>query len=581
MSMIEMIRRIFELAGQRKGRLCSAIFFNIVQNCCTGCIYLIVLFAMVKLFEENFTMDTLIQCSLAMIALLILRYVLEYVSTSIQSSLGYEIMRDVRVRESRRLAELPLGVFQAETAGSLSSVFTNDMAFVEMRCMATAANFISGMTSVFFLSLVMVAMDLRLAFIAMVGFVPAWFVYHATVRAFRDAGVKRQSMERSFIGSILEYVSGMETIRSYNMSEHVFAEINSSLEKYRDAAAAYELKALPPMTLYQLFVRIGMGLIFFCGLIFYLNDMISLPVFLFFAVISGTYYQPVEALLGEFGILNIMTLSLDHIEGLHEHPVMPDHGVIKPKKFTPAMKDVEFSYATGSRPAVDGVSMNFMPGTLNAVVGHSGSGKTTLLMLLARFWDVQKGNVVMDDVDVRDIPSETLMSSISMVFQDVYLFSGSIGDNIRMGRPDASSVEVVNAAIAAGCHDFIMKLPQGYATRTGEGGCTFSGGERQRIAIARAILKNAPVVLLDEAFSSVDPEHAWAIQQGLSSLTRNKTVVMIAHTLNHIRHAGQILVMEKGKIVESGRHEELLAHNGIYRRLWDRECAVKSWRLES
>ena len=194
---------------------------------------------------------------------------------------------------------------------------TNDMAFVEMRCMAAAANFIAGMTSVIFLSLVMLIMDVRLAFIAMAGFVPAWFVYNATKRAFHAAGVKRQSMERDLIGAILEYVSGMETIRSYRMSGHVFGRINDRLADYRDAAAAYELKALPPMMLYQLFVRMGMGLIFLCGLVFYLNDMVSLPVFLFFAVISGTYYQPVEALLGEFGLLNIMTLSLDHIDALH------------------------------------------------------------------------------------------------------------------------------------------------------------------------------------------------------------------------------------------------------------------------
>ena len=568
--MIEMIRRIFELAGPQRGRLLAAALLNIVQNCCTGGICLTVLFAMVRLLEGRFVTETLIHCTLGMAALLVVRYVLEYVSTSMQSSLGYEIMRDVRIRESRRLAELPLGVFQAEEAGALSSVFTNDMAFVEMRCMAAAANFIAGMTSVIFLSLVMLIMDVRLAFIAMAGFVPAWFVYNATKRAFHAAGVKRQSMERDLIGAILEYVSGMETIRSYRMSGHVFGRINDRLADYRDAAAAYELKALPPMMLYQLFVRMGMGLIFLCGLVFYLNDMVSLPVFLFFAVISGTYYQPVEALLGEFGLLNIMTLSLDHIDALHDRSVMPDNGAVRPRHAVPRAEHVEFCHA----------SADFLPGTLNAVVGRSGSGKTTLLMLLARFWDVKKGRVCLGEADVRDVPFSHLMSSVTMVFQDVYLFSGSVADNIRMGRAEATSEDVVRAARAAGCHDFIVNLPQGYATPVGEGGCNLSGGERQRIAIARAILKDAPVLLLDEAFSSVDPEHAWAIQQGLSALTRKRTVIMIAHTLNHIRHAERILVMDRGRIVERGRHDELLALNGMYRRMWERECSVKSWKLE-
>ena len=578
--MIEMIRRIFELAGPQRGRLLAAALLNIVQNCCTGGICLTVLFAMVRLLEGRFVTETLIHCTLGMAALLVVRYVLEYVSTSMQSSLGYEIMRDVRIRESRRLAELPLGVFQAEEAGALSSVFTNDMAFVEMRCMAAAANFIAGMTSVIFLSLVMLIMDVRLAFIAMAGFVPAWFVYNATKRAFHAAGVKRQSMERDLIGAILEYVSGMETIRSYRMSGHVFGRINDRLADYRDAAAAYELKALPPMMLYQLFVRMGMGLIFLCGLVFYLNDMVSLPVFLFFAVISGTYYQPVEALLGEFGLLNIMTLSLDHIDALHDRSVMPDNGAVRPRHAVPRAEHVEFCHASAETPALNDVSADFFPGTLNAVVGRSGSGKTTLLMLLARFWDVKKGRVCLGEADVRDVPFSHLMSSVTMVFQDVYLFSGSVADNIRMGRAEATSEDVVRAARAAGCHDFIVNLPQGYATPVGEGGCNLSGGERQRIAIARAILKDAPVLLLDEAFSSVDPEHAWAIQQGLSALTRKRTVIMIAHTLNHIRHAERILVMDRGRIVERGRHDELLALNGMYRRLWERECSVKSWKLE-
>lgn len=577
--MIEMIRRIFVLAGDRRKTLLTAVVLNILQNCCTGGMYLFVMAAIVSLVDGTFGMDTLLQCSLCMAGLLVLRYALEYQVTRLQAAAGYEIMRDVRIRESGRLVKLPLGAFQAERLGGLTSIFTNDMSFVEMRCMATAANFIAGMTSVACLSIIMLFMDFRLAIIAMVGFVPAWFVYNSTKRAFKTAGEKRQEMEQGLIGAVLEYVSGMETIRSYRMGEHVFKEISGHLERYRDAAAAYELKAMRPMVLYQLFIRIGMGLIFLCGLIFYLNGLISLSVFLFFAIISGTYYQPVEALLGEFGILNIISLSLDHIESLHSLPVMADEGRSKPGEGGPGMELAAFAYKDGQAPAVDGVTAEFRPGTLTAVVGHSGSGKTTLLMLLARFWDVQGGAVSLGGIDVRDIPQKDLMAAFSVVFQDVYLFAGTIRENIRMGRPDASPEAIIEAAKAAGCHDFIMALPEGYDTLVGEGGCTLSGGERQRVSIARAILKDASVVLLDEAFSSVDPENAWAIQQGLSVLTRRKTVIMVAHTLNHIRHADQILVMDAGKPVERGTHDALLAKGGLYRQLWERESAVKSWKL--
>ncbi len=577
--MIEMIRRIFALAGDRRKTLLAAVTLNILQNCCTGGMYLFVMMAIVSLVDGAFGTGVLLQCGLCMAGLLALRYALEYQVTRLQSAAGYEIMRDVRIRESRRLAKLPLGVFQAERLGGLTSIFTNDMSFVEMRCMAAAANFIAGMTSVACLSLIMLFMDFRLAIVAMIGFVPAWFVYDSTKRAFRTAGEKRQEMERGFIGAILEYVSGMETIRSYRMGEHVFKEISGHLERYRDAAAAYELKAMRPMMLYQLFIRIGMGLVFLCGLIFYLNDMITLPVFLFFAIISGTYYQPVEALLGEFGILNIISLSLDHIESLHALPVMADEGRVKPGEGGPGMERAAFAYQPGHAPAIDGVTAAFRPGTLTAVVGHSGSGKTTLLMLLARFWDVLGGSASLGGIDVRDIPQRDLMAAFSFVFQDVYLFAGTIGENIRMGRPDASPEAIAEAAKAAGCHEFVTALPEGYDTLVGEGGRTLSGGERQRVSIARAILKDAPVVLLDEAFSSVDPENAWAIQRGLSALTRRKTVIMVAHTLNHIRHADQILVMDAGRLVERGTHDELLANGGLYGRLWERESSVKSWKL--
>ena len=578
--MIEMIRRIFVLAGDRRKTLLTAVVLNILQNCCTGGMYLFVMAAIVSLVDGTFGMGTLLQCSLCMAGLLVLRYALEYQVTRLQAAAGYEIMRDVRIRESGRLVKLPLGAFQAERLGGLTSIFTNDMSFVEMRCMATAANFIAGMTSVACLSIIMLFMDFRLAIIAMVGFVPAWFVYNSTKRAFKTAGEKRQEMEQGLIGAVLEYVSGMETIRSYRMGEHVFKEISGHLERYRDAAAAYELKAMRPMVLYQLFIRIGMGLIFLCGLIFYLNGLISLPVFLFFAIISGTYYQPVEALLGEFGILNIISLSLDHIKSLHSLPVMADEGRSKPGEGGPGMELATFAYKDGQAPAVDGVTAEFRPGTLTAVVGHSGSGKTTLLMLLARFWDVQGGAVSLGGIDVRDIPQKDLMAAFSVVFQDVYLFAGTIRENIRMGS-SASLEEVRAAAKEAQIDDFIMSLPDGYDTVLGEGGGSLSGGEKQRISIARAMLKDAPIVILDEATASVDPENEAELQAAISSLTKGKTLILIAHRLKTVRDADQILVLNGGHIVQRGTHEELIAQPGLYADFVHVRAQANSWKLEA
>ncbi|MDO4719416.1 MAG: ABC transporter ATP-binding protein [Peptostreptococcaceae bacterium] len=577
--MYKRIRRILQIAGQKKSALMAAVWFNILKAFCAGGTYITLLFALTDLISGSFESRKLLFYSGIFAALLVLKYVFEYVVNSLQSSAGYEMICDLRMKETRRLTTFPLGDFQREGAGKLTSVFTNDMSFVEMYCISTVSGFVAGLTVWICTSVVMLIADFRLALCAMAGFIPAFLVYRDSRKKFARYGKRRQSESQNCIGSMLQYLAGMETIRSYQMTERIFHEMDEGLRGYKEASADYELKVQVPMMWFQLFVRLGMALIFVCGLLFYFAGMTPLSIFLFFAVISSSYYQPAESLLLDFGTLNLIDISLDHIQELHDKKPLSDRGNKRASSHELRAEQVSFAYEGKAEDAVQDVSAIIPEHAFTALVGPSGSGKTTLLLLLARFWDLRKGSVKLGETDVKNIPYKELLKHFSFVFQEVYLFSGTVMDNIRMGRPDASREDIVAAAKAACCHDFITEMPEGYDTWIGSGGSTLSGGEKQRISIARAILKDAPIILMDEALSGIDPENALEIQRGLDRLTKGKTVVMIAHTLSHIRFADQILVMEDGKIAEAGTHDDLLTKEGLYMELWEKEHGMKRWKL--
>lgn len=577
--MIDRIKRILRIAGRKKSALIAAVVFDVLKALCIGGSYVVLLLAMTALISGSFGRRELLIDGGILGALLVLRYAFEYAVNSLQASAGYEMICDLRVKETKRLTKLPLGDFQNEGAGKLTAIFTNDMSYVEMYCISTLSGFIAGLTVVICTSAVMLIADWWLALCAMAGFVPAYFVYRAGRRKLIRDGGKRQAKSQNCIGRMLEYLSGMETIRAYRMTDRVFKEMDQGLRDYKDASAAYELGALPPMMWFQLFVRLGMALIFVCGLLFYFAGLTSLPVFLFFAIISASYYQPVEALLLDFGILNLMDISLDHIRELHDQAPLPEGENEVTESCELTAEAVAFAYDGSEAYALKDIHAVIPERAFTALVGPSGSGKTTLLLLLARFWDVAAGAVKIGGADVRDVFYAGLLKKLSVVFQDVYLFSGTIAENIRMGKPDATREEVVAAAKAACCRDFIAALPAGYDTLVGSGGSTLSGGEKQRISIARAILKDAPIILMDEALASIDPENAFAIQKGLDTLTKGKTVVMIAHTLSYIRFADQIVVMDGGKIAEIGTHDDLLTREGLYMDMWEKEHMMKSWTL--
>lgn len=428
--MIDRIKRILRIAGRKKSALIAAVVFDVLKALCIGGSYVVLLLAMTALISGSFGRRELLIDGGILGALLVLRYVFEYAVNSLQASAGYEMICDLRVKETKRLTKLPLGDFQNEGAGKLTAIFTNDMSYVEMYCISTLSGFIAGLTVVICTSAVMLIADWRLALCAMAGFVPAYFVYRAgRQKLIRDGG-KRQAKSQNCIGRMLEYLSGMETIRAYRMTDRVFKEMDQGLRDYKDASAAYELGALPPMMWFQLFVRLGMALIFVCGLLFYFAGLTSLPVFLFFAIISASYYQPVEALLLDFGILNLMDISLDHIRELHDQAPLPEGENEVAESCELTAEAVAFAYDGSGAYALKDIHAVIPERAFTALVGPSGSGKTTLLLLLARFWDVRAGAVKIGGTDVRDVFYAGLLKKLSVVFQDVYLFSGTIAGRI-------------------------------------------------------------------------------------------------------------------------------------------------------
>lgn len=312
---------------------------------------------------------------------------------------------------------------------------------------------------------------------------------------------------------------------------------------------------------------------------FYLNGSMELLVTIMMIISGFMIYENLDGVGSFSSLLRIVDLSVDMVNQVLAIQPMDISGQdIEPKSSRIELRDVSFSY--GNKKIIDWVSLTIPEKTTTALVGPSGSGKTTLCNLIARFWDVDQGSISLDGHDVRDYSYDSLIRNFSFVFQSVYLFEDTIANNIRFGKPEASQEEVIEAAKKAACHDFILSLPDGYDTKIGEGGASLSGGERQRISIARAIIKDAPIIILDEATANVDPENEEALMQAIQALTSDKTIIMIAHRLKTVEHADQILVLDQGRIVEQGKHQDLLAKQGIYSKFIQERKTAASWRIE-
>ena len=510
---------------------------------------------------------------------LILRMIFKYLVYRLQSTAGFEFVARERIALGDRLRNVPMGFFHDNSVGDITATVTTDLNFLENYSMHILDKVTTGVLSMIVMAGCILAFDWRIGLIFVAGILLSFPIYSHMQKKGKALSAKRQKIQSEAVAATLEYVQGISVVKSFNMCDKNLSDIEDAYES--NAAASYGVeRVFTPLNMtYSMVFRISACMIMLCAGILAVGGDLSFANLAVILIASFTIFNPIEVMGQMTTMIRTMDAALDRVERIKQAKKIDENGRDIPlDSFDIGFEHVSFAYENGN-PILKDVSFSIPQGSMTAIVGPSGGGKTTITRLIARFWDVQEGSITIGGHDVKEFTCDSLLKNMSMVFQNVYLFHDTIENNIKFGCPDATHEQVVEAAKKACCHDFISALPQGYDTVIGEGGSTLSGGEKQRISIARAMLKDAPIILLDEATASVDPENEVHLQQAISALVKNKTLIVIAHRLSTIRDADQILVVDNGKIVENGVHAELIQQKGIYQKFWNIRQKARNWKL--
>lgn len=489
-----------------------------------------------------------------------------------------DVSRKSRIKMGEHLRGLPMGFYNRRDAGDLTTILIRDYESVENNCneLLPKAAVIAARLSLALIVLTVFDWRMMLATIAVIPLsIPL------AVMSYRRLSRKNTDLlevQQDNTARILEYVGGIQTLKAFNQSDEMYRTLRASCDDLRKKSIDIESASAPIGMLAKVVLNAGIAVVMAFGVFLLLNGNLEPLTLVVFLLLALNLYNPIMSLL--MMLVNITRLNhcADRIKEVMDEKQLPHiKGKTKPLDSSIRFDRVSFGY--GKEQVLHDVSFDIPARSMTALVGPSGSGKSTVTRLIARFWDTGSGSITIGGMQVKQACTDDVLKDISIVFQDVYLFHDTIENNIRMGREGATHDEIVEAAKLAACHDFIMALPEGYQTLVGEGGSTLSGGEKQRISIARALLKDAPIVLLDEATASLDPQNEVWIQKAIDALVENKTVVIIAHRLRSIQNADQIIVLDDGRVSEIGRHEQLLEHSGLYSRLWEEQQKSGSWRL--
>ncbi|VEE12645.1 putative ABC transporter, ATP-binding protein [Streptococcus anginosus] len=500
--------------------------------------------------------------------------------TMLQTEAGYHTCTHKRIEIAEHMRYLPMGYFNQNSLGQITSVTTNtleSLADVATRVvMMTLEGFLTAGTITVFVFIY----DWKIGLILLAGLI--LFLLPNGLMRWQAGNVSeaKQQADTDLVAVVLEYSQGIAEVKNYNIVQSSAKKLSRAIENKRHLDTKLTWVTSPYIALQGMITKLTGTIMGLFSIYFYLQGSMSLLICIMMLISAFMIYESLDGVGSFSSLLRIVDLSVDMVNKVLSIKPMDISGKdLQPKTSNIKLDHVSFSYE--SKKIIDDVSLDIPEKTTTALVGPSGSGKTTLCNLIARFWDVESGSISLDGHDVKEYSYDSLIRNFSFVFQTVYLFEDTIENNIKFGKPDASHEEVVAAAKKAACHDFILSLPEGYQTKIGEGGASLSGGERQRISIARAIIKDAPIIILDEATANVDLENEEVLMQAIHSLTKNKTIIMIAHRLKTVEHADQIIVLNQGRIVEQGKHQELLAKRGLYSRFIQERRSAASWRIQA
>jgi len=574
------ISRLLELSGQRKTELTGAIIFGVLHGVLSLAPFLLIYHFFDELFSHSFSYDAVVRTIIYVLVVVLVSYGCHFLSGMLAHRAAFHILYGLRKKMAQKAGRLPLGYLGKKSSGALQKTIVNDIEHIELFIAHLLPDTVKG----FCVPLVTLAylfwQDWRLALISLL---PLLILTVWMTIVYADKEYKKKTAyyfeARSRMNSvIIEYVRAIPVMKIFGKGTEQFALYREAVEELVDFGKKWAYQSLRSWAVFMSFLSNAVLPVLILGIYLYLHQGLSAGVFVLFLVLGGAYIKPL------FGLSNLTTELMQintGVEKMDEFLDAPEQELqgkaLQPAHYSVTFHDVTFSYGTTVN-ALDGASFEIPHASITAFVGPSGSGKSTAAQMVARFWDVDSGSVLIGGVDCRQIPTDELMGIVSFVFQDSFMFQETLFENIRMGM-DRTEQEIIGAAKAARCHDFIMKLPDGYQTRWGEQGTHLSGGEQQRIQIARAILKNAPILVLDEATAFADPENEYQIQQAIGELIHGKTVIIIAHRLSTITDADQILVFDKGSIVASGKHHQLLESSELYNRMWDAHIQSKDFKL--
>lgn len=579
--MLKILNKFFDFCGSvNKKKFQISIVLGVIQAVCEAMKIPAIMIVLMDITDNTLSSKTVFLSLAIMFVSITVDFFVRKKSAMLQTEAGYNAAANKRIEIAQHLRYLPMGYFNKNSLGSITSVATNtkeNLGDVATRVVMMSTQ---GILNTALIIVMLLCFDFRIGLIAAAGVILFFVVNSLLQKAGDKLSAEKVESDQKLVSEIMEYVQGIAEVKSYNLFGKQTKKLNKAIDNNVKVNTEMEFAFIPYMTIQNIITKLTGAVMMFVSVLLYLNGSMSLMICIGMTICAFMLYSSLEQAGSYSALLRTIDICIDKAQKILDLDTMDIDGKdIIPQNYDIDVNNIEFSY--DKRKIIDGISLHIPQKTTTAVVGPSGGGKSTLCNLISRFWDVDGGNIRLGGIDVREYSMDSLMKNFSFVFQNVYLFADTIANNIAFGRENATREEIVTAAKKACCHDFIMSLPDGYDTVIGEGGASISGGEKQRISIARAIMKNAPIIILDEATANVDPENEKELVEAIDALTKEKTIIMIAHRLKTVRNADHIVVVDSGKIAQLGTHTQLMQEGGIYKNFINARQQAAGWKINA